>query len=203
MLAGMHVTAPRLADLPPVPRHTGVTRARFEAEIVPAGQPAVLAGLVDDWPAVQAARQSAEGFLQLLARHASDAPVDALLLKPEEQGRVFYDASMAGCNFLRNRLPLAQVLEQVWRYAQFPVAPAVAVQSALLSECIPGFAAAHANPLLDEAVAPRLWVGSAIVTPAHFDESANIACVLAGRRRAAGGNRTGCPLRAAGMRTSA
>jgi hypothetical protein len=29
----------------------------------------------------------------------------------------------------------------------------------------------------------RIWIGNAIVTPAHFDESENIACVVAGTRR--------------------
>ena len=32
-------------------------------------------------------------------------------------------------------------------------------------------------------MAPRIWLGSAFTTPAHFDESSNIACVVSGRRR--------------------
>ena len=35
----------------------------------------------------------------------------------------------------------------------------------------------------DERVEPRAWIGSAIVTPAHFDESHNVAVCVAGRRR--------------------
>jgi hypothetical protein len=38
-------------------------------------------------------------------------------------------------------------------------------------------------PLLDPKVPPRLWFGTAITTPAHFDESHNVACCVAGRRR--------------------
>jgi hypothetical protein len=90
---------------------------------------------------------------------------------------------MAGFNFLRNKLPVSQVLEQVLRYARFERAPAVAVQSALVAGCLPGFADANALPLVDATVAPRLWVGTAITTPAHFDESHNLACCVAGRRR--------------------
>jgi len=33
------------------------------------------------------------------------------------------------------------------------------------------------------SIRPRIWLGSAAVTPAHFDESRNVACVVAGRRR--------------------
>ena len=38
---------------------------------------------------------------------------------PEIDGQIFYDEAMTGFNFLRNRLPLAAVAEQVLRYAQF------------------------------------------------------------------------------------
>ena len=38
-------------------------------------------------------------------------------------------------------------------------------------------------PILDAAVAPRIWLGNRVTVPAHFDESYNLACVVAGRRR--------------------
>ena len=38
-------------------------------------------------------------------------------------------------------------------------------------------------PVLDDAVAPRIWLGNRVTVPAHFDESNNVACVVAGRRR--------------------
>ncbi len=69
------------------------------------------------------------------------------------------------------------------RYSTFERAPAVAVQSAQITACLPGFTSENVQPLLDADVAPRLWFGTAIVTPAHFDESHNIACCVAGRRR--------------------
>ena len=48
--------------------------------------------------------------------------------------------AMNGFNFLRNRLPLSAIAEQVLRYSQFPQSPAVAAQSALIRDCLPGFA---------------------------------------------------------------
>ena len=48
----------------PAPRNAipeldgAVDRARLEREIVPAGRPVVLRGLVADWPAVAAGRES-------------------------------------------------------------------------------------------------------------------------------------------------
>jgi hypothetical protein len=37
--------------------------------------------------------------------------------------------------------------------------------------------------ILESGVAPRIWIGNRITVPAHFDESDNVACVVAGRRR--------------------
>jgi hypothetical protein len=108
---------------------------------------------------------------------------DTVLMPPEAQGRLFYSADMKGFNFMRAKRSVSQVIEQIVRYSQFPVAPAVAMQSALLAECLPGFAAAHAAPFLPSGVAPRLWLGNEVITPAHFDESHNLACVVSGRRR--------------------
>src|SRR4029077_7531035 len=86
-------------------------------------------------------------------------------------------------NFLRNRLPLREVADQVLRYAEFPRSPAVAAQSALIRDCLPGFTAENASTIVDDNVLPRIWLGNRITTPAHVDEWNNIGCVVAGRRR--------------------
>lgn len=157
--------------------------AGFARAVTGPARPVVLRGWVAGWPLVQAARQGDAELAALLCRHDSGREVDAVLLRPEAAGRLGYDATMAGFNFLRNRLPLSRVIEQIQRYAAFDVAPAVAVQSAPLADCLPGLDAAHRLPLLHPSIGPRIWIGNAIVTPTHFDESANIACVVAGRRR--------------------
>src|SRR5258708_28447982 len=90
---------------------------------------------------------------------------------------------MTGFNFLRNRLPLAAVADQVLRYAEFPQSPAVAAQSALIRDCLPGFTAENSLNIVDDNVQPRIWVGNRITTPTHVDEWNNIGCVVAGRRR--------------------
>ena len=69
------------------------------------------------------------------------------------------------------------------RYAAFAHPPAVAVQSALIRDCLPGFAAENRLTVVDEEVLPRIWLGNAITTPTHLDEWNNIGCVVAGRRR--------------------
>jgi len=157
--------------------------ATVQQEVFGAGRPAVLRGLVEHWPAVAAARAAPARLLEYLRRFDNGAPVDAIMTAPEVEGRVFYNESMSGFNFVRNRLPISAVAEQVQRYGAFPKAPAVAVQSALLRDCLPGFAAENPLPLLDGSVLPRIWLGTAITTPTHLDEWHNIGCVVAGRRR--------------------
>ncbi|WP_255932642.1 cupin-like domain-containing protein, partial [Klebsiella pneumoniae] len=79
---------PRLAvmtSLPPpkpLPRLKGVDRARFEAEVVPAGGPVVLEGLVADWPAVAAARTPG-GLRDYLSGLDAGRPVNAFRASPE------------------------------------------------------------------------------------------------------------------------
>jgi hypothetical protein len=171
------------APLPSLPEWHGVDRARFESEVIPANEPAILRGLADHWPAVARGRESALAIAQYVAGFDQGTPSSAVLLPPEEHGRLTYDAQMDGFNFMRTPRTVTQVLEQVLRYARIDGAPAVAMQSAKVSQCLPGFSAENAMPLLHARVEPRAWIGSAIITPAHFDESHNIAVCVAGRRR--------------------
>lgn len=151
-------------------------------EVLEGSEPVVLRGLVADWPAVAAARSSA-GLLEYLRGFDSGAPVDAIMTPPEVAGRIFYREGLDGFNFVRNRLPLTAVAEQALRYAGHAHAPAVAVQSAPVSDCLPGFAEANPLPAAAASAQPRIWLGNAVTTPTHLDEWFNIGCVVAGRRR--------------------
>lgn len=152
-------------------------------EVLASREPVVLRGLVSDWPIVAAGRQSAGAVVEYLRRFDSGAPVDAIMTPPEVSGRVFYNEAMTGFNFIRNRLPITAVAEQVLRYATLARAPAVAAQSAVIRDCLPGFSTENRLTILDDSVLPRIWLGSAITTPTHLDEWNNIGCVVAGRRR--------------------
>jgi Cupin-like domain len=164
----------------PIAEYHDIDAASFRRDIVPRYQPAVLRGLSRHW---SIASQSATDAIATLARLDSGRDIDAIMTPPEARGRIFYNVDMSGFNFLRNRLPVSQVLQQLARYAAFDAPPAVAVQSALIADCLPGLLADLPMPVLPTHIAPRIWIGNRIVTPTHFDESNNIACVAAGRRR--------------------
>ncbi|HXA36485.1 MAG TPA: cupin-like domain-containing protein [Steroidobacteraceae bacterium] len=161
----------------------GLGTDAIRRDVLPDKRPAVFRGLVSGWPAVLQGAVSPAALVRYLNRFDSGKSVDALLAAPEIDGQIFYNDSMSGFNFLRNRLPLAAVAEQVLRYAQFPKSPAVAAQSALIRDCLPGFADENRLDLVDDNVLPRIWLGNRITTPTHVDEWNNIGCVVAGRRR--------------------
>jgi len=167
----------------PVREIVGLDAAGIRRDVLPDKRPAVLRGIVSDWPSVRAGRESPEALVRYLTRFATAAAVDALMSAPEIDGQIFYNDSMSGFNFHRNRLPLLAIAEQVLRYARFPKSPAVAVQSALIRDCLPGFAKENCLGLVAAGVQPRIWLGNQITTPTHVDEWNNIGCVVAGRRR--------------------
>jgi hypothetical protein len=168
---------------PPVLELSGLDAAAIRRDVLSDKRPVILRGFVRDWPAVKQALDSPAALVRYLNRFDSGKAVDALLTAPEIDGQVFYNETMTGFNYLRNRLPLAAVAEQVLRYAEFPRSPAVAAQSALIRDCLPGFAEENRLSIVDENVPPRIWLGNQITTPTHVDEWNNIGCVVAGRRR--------------------
>lgn len=154
------------------------------AMLVERGTPLVLRGLCAHWPMVQAARRSDTEFAKLLAAHDSGAAVDTLLMPPEANGLVGYDATLEGFNYQHFKVSVTDVLTRLAQYSrrEGPV-HGVALQSAPIAGCLPGLLADHAIEGLPATIAPRLWLGNRVTTPAHFDAFHNIAVVVCGRRR--------------------
>ena len=169
--------------LRPIRELSGLDDDAVRRDIIGSERPAVLRGYVRHWPVIAAAAQSGATLLEYLRRFDRGGLVDAIMTPPEAEGRVFYNEGMSGFNFVRNRLPITAVAEQVLRYASFQRSPAVTAQSALIRDCLPGFSEENRLAVLPDAVLPRIWLGNAITTPTHLDEWNNIGCVVCGRRR--------------------
>ena len=166
-----------------IPEAAGRDDATIRRDVLSQVKPVVLRGLVAHWPAVRHGRTSPQAFIDYLRRLDNGSPVNAILIPPEAGGRLGYNAAMSGFNFARNRVTLTSVGERILRYSAFTRAPAVATQAARIDECLPQYVQENPLPLLDPSVRPRLWLGNTITTPAHVDETHNIACVVSGRRR--------------------
>ena len=174
-------------SLPPVlartPEWRDVDRATFRDQIMPTNQPAILRGLVSDWPAVAAGRVSDEIMADYLMSLDAGRPVTALHGGSEIGGRFFYTDDLSALNFRRRAVPLGEALSALLALRDAAEPPAIAVQSTPTQSALPGFAAANAQPLLEATVGPRIWIGNGITTATHFDMNYNIACAVAGRRR--------------------
>jgi hypothetical protein len=167
----------------PIREWSGVDAEIFRSEIATRYEPAVLRGVVRDWPAVQRAAESSDAFCRYLEAFDRGAEVDVLRMPPSARGRIFYAENLNGFNFAREKAPISSITRSIAKNAKLENPPSVVAQSALIADCLPGFAAENVLALLDPPVPPRIWLGNSVVTPAHFDESNNIACVVAGRRR--------------------
>ncbi|WP_240922260.1 cupin-like domain-containing protein [Oleiagrimonas sp. C23AA] len=146
-------------------------------------QPVVLRGLVADWPAVAWARESNLAFARQMSAFDAGTPVDTLLLPEEAEGRVGYNEAFDDFNYDHHRVSVTRVLKRLLVMARDGDGRGLAMQSAAMKRCMPGFEQTHAMALLPGSVHPRLWLGNRVTTPAHFDEQHNIACVVCGRRR--------------------
>lgn len=167
----------------PIARLRNVDRRTFHDEIVPRGEPVVLEGAAGEWPAVKAGRESPEAACAYLAALDSGVEADAVLVPAGLDGRMFYKPDLSDFNFARRKLTVTAALQHLVRYSHFESPPSMALQSAHIAQCLPGFETANPMPLMDADVHPRLWLGNMFLTPAHIDELDNLACVMAGRRR--------------------
>lgn len=152
-------------------------------DITGRGQPLVIRGLVKDWPVVRLARQSDSDFAKYLAKLDNGTAVDTLLMPSQADGIVGYQADLSAFNFEHFQVPVTKGLQRLARYSHHRDGSGLAIQSALISDCMPSFCNDHHLPLPLPEVAPRIWIGNQVTTPTHFDSQYNMACVVCGRRR--------------------
>jgi hypothetical protein len=167
----------------PAPVLRGVTRAKFESEIRPAAIPVVFEGLLADWPLVRAAHESTTSLASAIKAMDGGRVPHVIEAPAESGGRLFYRDDLAGFNFTRRPVPIAEILDRLLGNADAADAPAIYLESLPAGPYLPAFAAAHPMPLLDARVEPRIWIGNAVKVNTHFDLVYNIACVVGGRRR--------------------
>lgn len=166
-----------------VAERSDVTRQIFEEDIVPAGQPVLLEGLVTHWPVARAAAQSSVALGDYLKARDNGTPVETFVGQPEMQGRYFYNADMSGFNYQKGAATLSNLIDQLLKTADGPPTLMIYAGSAPSGQAVPGFETENQMPLLDPDVEPRLWIGNSSRIAAHYDNSRNIACCISGTRR--------------------
>ncbi len=157
----------------------------FEKTIIPRGRPAVLRGVARDWPATVAGRASPQTLSAYLKGFDSGQPAPSFEGSSAIEGRFFYNESLNGFNFESKRALLSEVLDRLCGWIGNHSSPALYAGSVSLPIYLPGFADAnHARRLVTaESVLESIWIGNRTCIAAHFDNTENLACVVAGRRR--------------------
>lgn len=181
----MNATAPVqtgdfLDALPPVPAATA--RGREDVDrLLAAGQPVLLKGIFDDWPALASARQSPAMFDAYLSARDGGMPVPVMEAPASSGGRFGYVADPREFSFTKRSRPLAETLQRI--AAARSGAPYVAIQMLPLDTQMPAFMRENPMPLVPAGARPKLWLGGAVKTHIHNDRDHNLACVVSGRRR--------------------
>lgn len=169
----------------PIAEYHDIDRQRFEGEILPRGKPAVLRGLVADWPAVAAAREGEEALARYLTRVASEEPFEAWFGDPAIGGRFGYNADFDGYNHERRLATVEQLLDLLFRQRGHQAPYSMYAGGIPIRKHLPGMMADIDVPLVDKSreTLISLWLGNRTRVAPHWDLPQNLACVVAGRRR--------------------
>jgi hypothetical protein len=169
----------------PIAEYEPMDRECFEREIVLKGEPAVFRNLVSDWPVVRAAKDGPEVLAQMLQFAATDEPFESWFAPPEVDGRFNYNADLSGFNFERKLATVDQLLGLLLRQRGQDKSHSMYAGGIPIQKHLPALIPNIPVPMLDMARATliSLWIGNRTHTATHWDESQNLACVVAGRRR--------------------
>ena len=155
-------------------------------EIMAAGLPVVIKGLVRDWPLSRTSSpQQAADYLKSFYQQR---PVLAFVARPELKGRFGYTSDATDLDFQSERGLLGDYLDRILAHLDDAAAPSWYIGSTDVDLFLPGFRAANdlvLNHAMFAASPPMVgaWIGNRTTALAHHDLSYNIACCLVGRRR--------------------
>ena len=154
-------------------------------ELLAAGQPAVLKGIVRDWGLVRAGLESAQAAMACLRGYYNGKPVQYSYGGPEVAGRPFYNDDFTDLNCEVRRGGLDQLLDEIAAHADDTQPPTYYMASLLIDRCLPGLRAENDLDFAAHGVQapPSIWIGNRVTASCHYDVPNNIACCTVGRRR--------------------
>ena len=171
-----------MRPLPQIAVWQNVDKARFDNEIKPLAQPAVLKGFVSNWPVVKAAAESDECLLDLLKADYKGGEARFLSQSAEEDGYYFYDKAYSGFNFTRKIASLDAIFQLLKARITDSTADRIAMQSAPVNDYFHTLGQLNSLSLYSSSIEPRFWLGTEGKVNTHYDDADNIACVVSGKR---------------------
>jgi hypothetical protein len=162
---------------------SGATPGVLPSVLAQATKPALINGLVSDWPLVQHAQKSVTAADAYLRQFYQGASVGVFCGSEANDGRFFYNEDLTGFNFERHMEKLDQVLDRILEQFDQPHPRSYYVGSTTVDACLPGFRTENDLDFGDLNPLASIWIGNRCRIAAHYDVPDNLACVAAGRRR--------------------
>lgn len=148
-----------------------------------AEEPLVLRGLVADWRIVNASADCDQAVVDYLNKFYNCKPVNAFMAVPEAKGRIFYNESVDGFNFVQSQVYLDDALNKIIEIAQQPSHPTYYIGSLEIGNHLPGFSEQNNLNIERSEIRESIWLGNQSVVAPHFDFPDNLACCVVGERR--------------------
>lgn len=151
--------------------------------------PAILKGLVKDWPIVKAAGRSNASGMDYLKRFYNGQPTIVCKLAPDKKGRLFYNYDCTRLDYESYRGKVDDTLDAIYEQIGAPNPVGYYIASNVINTHFPGMDIENyldlprlqKEDVKDETVS--IWIGNATTASCHYDALENIACCVAGRRR--------------------
>ncbi len=166
-----------------VPVWNDIADESVRAAISAGQRPVILRNLVQGWSLVQAGLQGISALSDYLLQFDQGKVFQAMIAPVSAKGRLFYRADMSGFNFDRMNGELREALNILSALSTKTPCPGFYIGSKVVPEYLPGLEADTRIDFLGESIDPTIWIGNAVTVATHNDDSENIACVAAGRRR--------------------
>ncbi len=146
-------------------------------------EPAVLRGLLSEWPIVQQSLISNKAVVAYINESYNGQPVNAFMAKPETNGRIFYNESVDGFNFVQSKVYLDDALNKIIEVSEHPNPPTYYVGSLETHNHVPKLASDNQLILNNNDARQSIWLGNRSVIAPHYDFPDNLACCVIGERK--------------------
>src|SRR5581483_773631 len=175
-------------ELPKTPEWRNVDLNTLRQEIIARDRPAVIKGLVKDWPMASAAAQSPQALLEYVRERDLSRPIRLLVGPPQIKGLYFFRDDMSGLNFEYAHRPFHMALANIVGLMSQSNQPALSTGATPVEENFPQIGTENTLDLLrqhlpDTPNSAFLWLGNAVTEATHYDDLDGINCIVAGRRR--------------------
>jgi hypothetical protein len=161
---------------------TDVDKFLFENTIIPAYEPVIFKGLINNWKVVEASNQGEEFLYKYLNNLYAGGDVRFARLPAYYKGIFSYNKNMTGLNFSRHTGSFSSFFDEMVNNSKVDNSDVVAIQSAPAPDYFPLFSKENPLSLFEQNIYPRIWMGNNSIVSAHYDDANCIACVVSGKR---------------------